>query len=146
MKDCAMHLGNVCCGQYRPVPPVSRWFRWTESRRPPRRLLRMCAAFAALAAAAAFWVAATVCADDVGWGRSFVAVLCGTFGRFVMIGRCKWGITPSDIICVSMVVCSSICFWGRRGHKSEGCISVLFVCAWGFWLIVLGLGYFAYWK
>jgi hypothetical protein len=43
-----------------------------------------------------------------------------------------------------MAVCSSICFWGRRDLKTEGCLTIFFLMAGMLWRFG-GLSYLCYW-
>lgn len=90
-----------------------------------------------------FLVFSLVCPCDVDGFKVCVAILFGTFGRFV-IGGYKYGFNPFDMICVSMVLCSAICFFGPRGLKSEGCLTAFFLMSWVAWFLC-ALSYLCYW-
>ena len=139
-----MNVGNVEDMKRGPAPKSSPLFSHSESRRPPSSRLRMWVAVTVVEMFVLFCaVALVVCPEDVGWFRSSIAVLCGTFGRIVIGGRYgdNFGF---DCFCVSMVSCSAICFWGKRGPKSLGCISAFFLFSWFLWFFC-SIAYFAYW-
>lgn len=137
-----MNVGNVEDMKRGPAPKSSPLFSHSESRRPPSSRLRMWVVVAVVEMFVLFCaVAPVVCPEDVGWFRSTVAVLCGTFGRMV-IGGCHNGFF--DCFCVSMVVCSAICFWGKRGPGSLGCISTFFLFSWLLWFLY-SLSYLTWW-
>ena len=133
----------------RPVPAgvlsFDSLFELTKDRRPPSKRLRMWVAMTVVAMfVMACAVAPIVCPEGTGWFRVFIAVLCGTFGRMV-IGGGHNGISGFDYFCVSMAVCSAICFWGRCSHKSEGCISAFFLFSWFLWFFGV-IAYFSWWR
>lgn len=143
IRDMSKEDAKSTIKKYRPVPGFSPLFGWTINGHPPNKRLRVGVSVAALfLAILALVIAPMVCSGDVGF-KSVLVVMCGPFGRFVIADKCKWG--SSGVICVSMIICSTICFWGRRGPKSEGCMIVLFLLAWLSWLF-LGIGYFIYWR
>ena len=93
-----------------------------------------------------FWVFGTSICFFV-WKTRGVGLCSGIFFMMACIGLLVGLFDGSDIfdtISASMVVCSSICFLGRRDLKTEGCLTIFFLMAWMLWLFG-GLSYLCYW-